>query len=1197
MTMRVSFIRQLALMAVIVLCATVFAASEQVESLGPQLIGDGGFIGNDGGEPPRPAGWVIDSSGGANALWLEKGYRDKGRAHLVSTSSDGSLRMNQKRWAGGSDCYLLSFFWQGNAANVRVSVSLNADDARVLCRSSRKLFSRSSWREERLFLDIFPAGLEGHLVTSFEGTGKFDLHIDHASLRAYEGPYTRVNTRFDDQMPFAPAENTQVISPVLFTWPTVPWADRYEIVLATEFETYSTRSIPLNVALLETRKKLNLWRVYAIKGEKRLALGLPMRFNCTQTRKPAPVRLVKPQLPPPVTSNDVEQWNKTVLASTCEPLLPQQFELSVQAIPQSSPGREFALLKLNRSWDEAAYALRLLCNMALVDIVNSRKRAANLLAHMTRSIAAAEPYLSGEVRASLALAACGAERTGLDRGQCSAIAKTVLGNPQKHFSACLSNPSDYDSLRLTAAAVICQATGILAADNSVAALAFLAAGRRWFFERSTPLPGAILASDLPLFISASRCVAGVPGARTLEEDVLASCEALYWDFPSQFNSSFGYSTINAPRKAASLLAYFAGVEGSGVPPHALCAYSQPHSALFPLQPLEEPAKLSALYAQHGLAHCLSAAVMPSALSVRASDFGTAYPFGASQGAYRVSYAHRSLAGAGVFAPSSMPRQFRPLLSAQAFPAYSVAGRLLQAGNPAADASISSFCALGSLSVSEMDLSATQVDIIRSERRSVACLIPPGMPPLVLCRDEFSNYFDRSAVMTSRIPAPITTDRVNQTFSSKNGGAKGIVASPRGSQLTALRVKNPFISFIRPENIFGAVACSAKAADRAALIAITAHDGPALEPRNGDDFLGVRFGAGFAAFHALDGGMYMVNGLLTDAAFIAAIPLEGGKRYICASSVTTVDENGKSIFSSDEPVAFELLLAGEKVEKFNAVGKGKCRILGNEKDLVSSLLLKREDARLRLRSDLFSADSVEEPYYLSTLSRRLLVIPAVLNGAYSVEVSGKAPQGATAILNAPSFRAVELEPDERGELSSTVEFVGGGRCALSLALAPGVEIERIEISPAPLLNAGFEQFSKGVFEGFRTEGARITQDRNFKAEGEAALRGVIPAGKTLSVSTSARTSPGYMTLEADIYMKGENKRADLAAYAQLTFYDAKGRETAKSVETRPEKALEVWKKLRFRTRVPRNAVRAGIRFIFEARTGSADIWLDDVSLSR
>ena len=234
--MQYPLIRKLLPLFALVLLSAAFAAAEQVETLGPQLIGGGAFLGNDGAQPPRPAGWVINSAGGADALWIEKGYRDKGRAQLLSTSSDGSLNMTQKRWASGADCYLLSFFWQGNGSDVNVSVSLKAEDGRVLCRSSNQLFKSGSWREERIFLDIFPQGLDGELITSFDANGQFNLNIDHVSLRAYQGPYTRIQTEYDDAMPFSPLPQASVVSPVLFTWPTVPWAEKYRLVLATERE-------------------------------------------------------------------------------------------------------------------------------------------------------------------------------------------------------------------------------------------------------------------------------------------------------------------------------------------------------------------------------------------------------------------------------------------------------------------------------------------------------------------------------------------------------------------------------------------------------------------------------------------------------------------------------------------------------------------------------------------------------------------------------------------------------------------------------------------------------------------------------------------------------------------------------------------------------------------------------------------------
>ena len=1195
--------------------------AEEVETFGPELVAEGAFLGGDGGDPERPAGWDFEISGDARVLWAEKGFRDKGSAHLACADYEARCSILQKRWLTSPEpCYLLEYACRGTGGPLRVRLALLADDGLVLCRSSFDVRPSGWWRTGRLYLEPFPREIEGELEVSFELLSKGEAWIDAVSLRSYDGPWTRRKRRHDGRLPVRPQSGAALSAPVLFSWPAVPFAEKYVLRLADgrgfPVGRYASVESPAAFALASPRKGTCTWTVSAVApGGKEYTLVEPLTFEVTGGGKSAlspPFRFSIPG-----SRADCAAWRalrSTELAAGRLAALPVP-SLAPPELPQGGLKRERALAALASRWASASARLLSLCSASAAGVRSAAAPARSLLSAMASAAPAAAPLLTAGARASAALAAAAAR--SLDSSRAASLCKAVLPPVREILVRASADALDYDAFRLLCAALCARAAGLSDGDLSALAAGASALFPEWFpGGASSPLPSALLADDFPLLYSAARLLADMLPALSpdlADRVVSAAASALVRDFPASGGSSFGDSSPSSRRRAAALLAFLAGKEAAAIPPWAWTGTAPEDMAgLFPLTP-EAPAPvapLSSPFSPDIPAGFVSAGspLLGVSCSFRASPWGTAPPFGPAQGHFSVFWKGAPLAG---FLPPStdgFPAS-GPDWRSFAFRQYlGPPGASSAPLSHSADAEILSAAGVSRSFLVEADLAPCFVDFFRSARRTLAFVAPPDGPPLVACRDAFSTWFGSPVEISFRLaglPEKVDAPSQRAVARAPQGRVGLLVARPEGCGL--VRGKGDFKPLGRSAvPSFSVVVRPPKGARDAVTVVFPVEDDEAaLRPLPGSDSLGALLpGGGLCAFRPVEGGAWAAAGMVTDAAFAALLPQPEDAFFLFAANASSLDWKGVNLLSADKPGDFELLFENTRngprllhaaaraplgtVVSFAGGGKMVCK----ERGVLSLLAPPRTPPRPK--AELFKGDKAFQPLVRSlSPARKMVCFPFFLSGSYRLSLSLTGGKGGAVRfrMGDPPFRGLSFSAARRAETNLRGEWFGP--VSLVALLPARARIAGLVLTRDFLPQGGFERWKANRPEGFTVEPAslRTAPDEKRVFEGSRSLRGVLSDKGKASISARIPFSGRRISaaLRAFLETEGEN---DLFVRLAVVPVDAAGKK-GKMLSGRPLSSQGKWRPVSLSVSLPAGTKEVILSVLVEGR---GRFWLDDLSVS-
>ena len=238
--------------------------------------------------------------------------------------------------------------------------------------------------------------------------------------------------------------------------------------------------------------------------------------------------------------------------------------------------------------------------------------------------------------------------------------------------------------------------------------------------------------------------------------------------------------------------------------------------------------------------------------------------------------------------------------------YSFSSRMRQeAKSYLTDASTTSSFNLGSCSIFSANLAPTSPDFIRRANRTVVTLNPPLHSPIVLCSDEFSNYYGASGVAYFRMLGNINIDSVTQIVAGSidSNSVKSLVSWPQGSQISALSYNDQLASALNVPFKSSSFKVVYPKDSTDSLVGFFPEPAEmTLSPLNSEDYRGIEFGNSVCAFSRNPGSVYMVGSVLTDASFVARVQLNEKLHYLFVHNATTLDWADTSVLSSKTPIS-------------------------------------------------------------------------------------------------------------------------------------------------------------------------------------------------------------------------------------------------------------------------------------------------------
>ena len=1137
-------------------------SAEQVEKLGPQLISEGSFLGSGGGNPPVPAAWEIESSQDASATWLEKGYRDKGCANLVATQADGVVSLKQHRWVSGEgESYLLSFFWMGKSVVFSAALSLIDEDGEIIASSRKKLSNAGYWKEERLFFVPFPAGIEGEIVTEFKALGNADIKIDHVSLTRYSGPFTEREKLNDGYLQNSPSENQELSGTYLFTWRAAEWAESYEFQVLDSKSVYHKATTKFNAIAFCPKLGESSWRVLGISkaGKKRTLLdSVPF---VVKSAKATPQKAIALKDPPPLQEGDLEALKKNPhIYFFVEELLEGQIpSLLPVKLPQPYKQRLLSMLKTNASWETAANSLLKCSILSAAGVAEAKEMGTEIVNQMTSALSAGDHTLSSSAIALTSLAVISCCYSKIHVNSSKTVFEKIMPERDIVSSHALKTPGDLEWARLAAVNYIAMKYGVFGKDIAGIREAFIASSSYWFSE-PTAIPSSVLAGDLPIFLSASELLArSFPNSQSLaiRQNVLASFQKLAYDFPMQARSSSGYSTLFADRKAASLLAYGAGSIDCKLPSWVMANSGEfcGFAGLYAATPKTSDSFFAGYYSQNAGFHQRYSPLLDKcgAMTFRASSFGTAYPFGASQGNFSFSKQGVPYLGLSPVFPSFFAESNIPIPSSL-FQTFQSSRMSQEAQNYQTDAKITSNFSLGSCSIYTADLAPASPDFIRRANRTVVMLNPPMHPSLILCSDKFSNYYNAQGVAFFRMLGNLTIDSVSQVVSGSIEGhtIKSLVSWPQGSQVSALKFDNILDKAYEAPYKSSSFKVVFPKDTTDSLVSFVPEPGERnLVPLNSEDYRGMEIGSGICAFCKNQGGVYLAGNVLTDAGFVASIPLENGSHYLFVQNATSLDWKDNNVFSSKTPISCEIIFEFIK-GKFNVtslISTAPVTVFDSKTLAITKSndkIIAEKTNEVKVSSSLVKGDFVGTPqsYRLSN-QLTLVSIPCSLGGAYEVSLSVAGEKG-----KAVSFRmggkAFTLICGDRKQSSIEYSTRFLGSTSAVLMLEDGAKVRKFSIKLLNISNGGLESWKSGKPEGFQCnpDSIKILSSSKKVAEGKTSLYVALASKQSFNLSFTTPVSSNKVDASAMIFLE-EPIESSFSTNLVAEFFNSFG----KSVEKR------------------------------------------------
>ncbi len=1206
-----------ALLIVLIACALCLLGGEQIEKLGPQLIADGSFISGDGREPVRPAGWTIDERGGGTVRWIEQGHLDKGGAKLTCDSDGGIASMQQRRWlSSAAPCYLASFSVKGSG-NLTVRFRLFSESEPDLSSVVHSISNQPGWTANRIYFEPFPDGIEGELEVLFLLEGKGSYELDNVSLSKYEGPYTQQPQEFNAHLETRPADGAQVDGAVVLSWRAVPFAKEYKItVLEGKNEIKLTRKLPCCV--LPVRKGDYFWGVTAVAAD-------GAEFNVVQSSSFSAKAdgILKPQaqisnLPPPGDSQDYADWRKSGIARELVSLLsgmdvPTLPEPKVRdgAIPPSAL-YEFNCIRQDYADLIVRYSTLASCGEKALDL-----RLANLINSIATDITNNEQFYLPDTRAYIAFAACSASVARSDlKASCGSIVFRALGDAAKLAASACQKADNFNLYRNLAAAFLCTRFGLIGGDALQFAEAFAALSERWIGDRQNRLPISVFVSDYPLLRAAAYELDNtlqIPAAKRFKDNLNCVGHAIISGFPRDSRSPFGDSTSNADAKARAVLSYLCSRDTT-LPVWANTGNIAQYAGWMGLMPSSKASigAISQFVAAHDIAMYGSAYLSgETAFGVRASSLGTVTPFAATQGHFYLWWNNQPLIGLVPDAAHGLPTTSASVWRAPQFRCMPWSGPL-SAFSPSSscDAQITESFSSKCGALVACNLTATAIDTWRDYRRFIAFVAPPNHPPIVAVYDRYSAWFKTQPTLYFRLLGEPSVDPITQRSIADCGGVKTecVVVWPKGCGVGSDKAIAVAPLSKVPESSFALSVSPPTDANECAVVfapRITAEN--ALTSLQGDDFRGVAIGEnGVVAFRSTAGGAYIVNGVMTDAQFVAVIPYADGSAFAFIANAKTLDISGLNIFSSEKPITGTFLYSTGTPAKL--IECDIAPLLGVEvKDLTATLLgdisYKLKDgfslvqpvkhASPRIKKSLFIDDSIDMPIQEPVFGNRLLVaVPMKLNGLYRVSAELSGEKGKTAGIGLAGKDELVLLADGKPKNVVFEQRFFGISCLTAL-LDSGVKLGSISVEKLYLQNGGLEEWIADSPVGFNFEPSNLkpTKDADVKVSGSFSALFKLPANSKVAMRTTVQSGGKPFSVSASIRLQSPDEK-DLNATIVCVALDAAGKPIGGEVATTPFGSQRVWRKLKLTVKPVKGAASYQIEFRF---SGQGSAWIDEISV--
>jgi len=1193
---------------------------EEIENFGSELVADGSFLGGDGATPERPAGWTIDDKGGSTT-WAEEGHLDKGSAKLVNPDDSSYASMSQTRWISEvENCYLLVFYWKGGGGSLQATIGVTTDAGVPLCQKKLEITPLNYWQEKRFFFEPFPRGTTADIALQFRLDGKGDASLDNISLRRYRGPYTQRIRPYSDNMPVAPADGATITSPALFTWRAVDFAEQY-IVQISDGRGFpagliATFSTPFCSMYLPVKTGNGNWRVTARSSAVGDVVIVEDRaFSCDKDLKLV-LNGGAPAVPPPGTEEDYILWRQTgwwriIAANTAAQAVPK---LTPGAFPQDYWPRLTAKYALSVNWDEAADLLARLSVCATLGDPACLAASGKALDAMAAAIDEALPYLGDGTKARIVLALCSQSvAVPAKRPVCAGLVAKLLKLDALRLAN--GNLSDYGAFRLVTAAACAASCGLSTTPDLTQSFALFSAGSRfWFIPAGSPLPGALLAADFPLFYFAAaeqHRRLQLPASAEILRRVLVSGSRIYYDFPVLGRSQFGDTVAGASGKALSVLSYLCGYKETAIPAQSPLGPTSACAGYFGLLPLFPSGwgdqREDSFSKELGLAQsCSPVWTQAASLAMRASPHGTVDALGSAQGGFTFLWRGVPWSGCAPASPDGLAMGIgAPLRAPSSGNTYS-ANLPIPMNTAMADANMVSFEPLAGNAYARAEIEGPLIDSVRSFDRRIALVSPPGSAPLVVVCDEFHPWSGAKVYPLFRLYGKPELNAADQRDigRGKLGAVEALVSWPPGSRLWQDWGADSVASPITYIDMGHTLAVAPGEAGTGCVVGIRPllEAQPQLSSLVGDDFRGIAVGKdGFAAFRLKESGIFMVSGVLCDAEFVAWLPMADGRIFIYAVGAKSVERVGVPMLSSSQPISLRAIVTVEKgiarVDSLEAIGPDAKLKLGANRDAeMKGGFFKQGESAVPAPPRLKEKPG---PGYMALRTLALaypggetrFVYPVILNGFYRLTGKVSGEEGSQGFVRFGSIvQKVTIGKDKRGEFYLEGEFAGP--VTICVELDAKCRLTDLGIENSLVVNGGFEAWSAADKASFILEPANLPAalDESVFFTGSRSLCITLEALKGGSITYKTATRSNRVTGSVKVRLEA-GKGADISAVLIVTAIDDKGARMTGASVTQELTLKGQWRELKTSLTMPKGATAVAI----EVRAkGNGKVWLDEFS---